>query len=106
MKIVIGSDKGYKIFYDNTKEQLEGLGYDILVYDLGGLGEGIKREVKFEKTKLVRLCSWKPAMILDAFDRTDCNLIYTDVDVIFKERIDEVWEKDFDAGITIYPLVG
>lgn len=109
MKVVLAANKNYKKYYNHVTHQLYDLGYETLTYDLGGLGGGIEfnEELPEMKSKGYNAkIPFKPKIIADALERTDEKLVWLDTDIEVLERFDEVWEEDFDVGVTVRMVFG
>lgn len=109
MKIILAANKDYRKYYDHVTHQLERLGYETLTYDLEGLGEGIEFNEELPEMKprgYNAKIPFKPKIIADALERTDEKLVWLDADVEVLERFDEVWEEEFDIGVTIRMVFG
>ena len=109
MKIVTAANDKFKIYIDVLQRQCDKLKYDLEIYDLGGLGTGIPADVKhnhFQKhgwyhqmhgpwrTKALH----KPSIISHALK--DEPIAYLDADAFPVARFDEVWDQDFNIGVT------
>lgn len=78
------------------------INYQLLLYDLGGLEQGIPFECRVSQKSLQTIPA-KPAIIKDAIERIPYNahLVWLDADVLIKEKIDEIVTDDYDIGVTL-----
>jgi hypothetical protein len=101
IKIVIAGDKNFERYVKKGKETTESLGYEVLVYDLGGLdyGKPFKGKVSDEVNAKIPC---KPHIILDALNYVGDNeyLVWLDADAIILDKIDEI-KEDYDIGVTV-----
>jgi len=98
---VIAGDKNFKYFVDTAIEHIKGVGYQVLVYDLGNLGYGksfIGRYGSKEGAKI----PCKPHIIRDALNDIDDDqyLVWFDADALIFDRIDEI-QTEYDIGVTV-----
>jgi hypothetical protein len=102
MRVVTAANDN-KYFPELVKQcqgSVEAQGYQIEVYDLGGLGYGNQTFAGVELSP-IQACRLKPSVILDALDglSPDELLVWTDADTAFVDTIDEVDTKDYDVGL-------
>lgn len=101
IKIVIAGDKNFKDYVRKGKKTTETLGYEVLVYDLGGLGYGKPFQGRVGDAVNAKI-PCKPHIILDALDSINENeyLVWLDADAIIIDKIDEI-QDDYDIGVTV-----
>jgi hypothetical protein len=110
MQLVTAANAAFVRYLTNLETQCRLLGYPVQVYDLGGLGRGVSAEVHhptFQQrghyhqmhgawhTKALH----KPKIVQDALK--DDLLVYLDADACPVQRFDEIWDHDFDIGVTV-----
>lgn len=102
IKIITAADANFKEMIEVTVRSCESIGYDTLIYDLGGLGYGNTFNAKVSD-KIGAKISSKPSIILDALDKIDADnyVAWLDADTIIWNRIDEITNLDFDIGVTV-----
>ncbi len=105
MIIVSLADSNYKTRLLVSIKQSELFGYKTRIYDMGGLGFGIKYNISEEIKKLslrktAKICLSKPAIMLDALENTDETVIFLDADAFLVDHIDELEEDNYDVGLT------
>jgi len=100
--IIIAADKTLKHYFSHCLSSVEQFYENIIIYDLGGLGVGNKVKVNTSSTANQKFPK-KPLIILDALTRTNEEdfLIWLDCDTILVDKLDEVFFKNFDLGVTI-----
>lgn len=101
IKVVIAGDKNFAAYVAKGKETTEALGYEVLVYDLGGLGYGTSFIGRVSDEVNAKI-PCKPHIILDALSSVDDNeyLVWLDADAIIIDKIDEI-QADYDIGVTV-----
>jgi hypothetical protein len=101
IKVVIAGDKNFEPYVRKGKETTEALGYEVLVYDLGGLGYGKPFNGRVSDEINAKI-PCKPHIILDALKFVNDNeyLIWLDADALIFERVDEI-QEDYDIGVTV-----
>lgn len=101
IKVVIAGDKNFSAYVKKGKETTESLGYEVLVYDLGGLGFGKPFEGRVSDAVNAKI-PCKPHIIFDALNYVEPGefLVWLDADALIDERIDEI-EEDYDIGVTV-----
>ena len=110
MKIVTAANLKFKPFLEVLESQCKKLGYTLEIYDLGDLGYGIPSPVEHEnfqqhgwyhtmhenwRTKALH----KPDIIAQALE--DEPIVYLDADAFPVTQFDEVWDQEFDIGVTL-----
>lgn len=102
IKFVTAGDENFKMFVDNAVKSVEDQGYEIIVYDLGGLGYGHEYYGKFGNENNAKL-PCKPRIILDCLKNHVSEgeyLVWFDADALLLDNIDEI-EQDYDIGVTV-----
>jgi hypothetical protein len=105
--IAIGANADHRDFALYAKASAEAFGYKVVLYDLGGLGEGRKIEVvrpnDFErrKNKIIRAL-FKTEVVRRTLEDYE-KVVMIDTDCIIKRPIDEAFEDDFHIGLTLRP---
>ena len=101
INIITAADQNFKDFVTKCAESSRYLGYNTVVYDLGGLGFGKKFKGKVSDQIGAKI-PCKPSIIFDAMCNTpkDEYIVWIDADVIMWERIDEITQTQFDIGVT------
>jgi hypothetical protein len=101
IKVVIAGDKNFAAYVKKGKETTEALGYDVLVYDLGGLGYGKSFTGRYSDAANAKI-PCKPHIIMDALDYINDNeyLVWLDADALIVDKIDEI-QEDYDIGVTV-----
>ncbi len=100
--VLTASNYAYKDIVKRNVENCKKFGHKIIVYDLGGLGFGIKKEIDeidFEKKvgSKIKRCFFKPEIILETI-KENKNVIWVDGDAYVNIPID--FPFDFDLGFT------
>lgn len=109
MKVIFGANKKFELFFKNLKRQVEDLGYETMPYNFGGLGEGIDWPYEFPELESPHFSAKipiKPDIIKDALERTKDDIVYMDCDIEVLKDFSEVWEEDFDIGVTARVIQG
>lgn len=98
---VVAGDSNFRRYTKTAKFSCEKFGYEVLVYDLGGLGHG-KKFITPVSEQANRKIPGKPLILLDALDsiEPDDFLVWLDSDATLLDRIDEVTDGDYDIGVT------
>lgn len=98
---VIAGDKNFSHFVETGIRHIEKLGYPILIYDLGGLGKGIKFEGRVSTSTGAKI-PCKPHIVRDALSyiENDQYLVWFDADALIFDRIDEI-QENYDIGVTV-----
>ncbi len=99
--IVIAGDVNYKAYVEQGKRYSEKLGYEVLAYDLGGLGFGLPFKGRFTDNANAKI-PCKPHIIMDALARIndDDFVVWLDADALIYQHIDEI-AQDYDIGVTL-----
>ena len=104
MKIttVIAGDLNFKKYVDKAVAHSRKVGYEPVVYDLGGLGYGIPYEGSRVSTKIGAKIPSKPGMIMETLKKIEENdyVVWIDADALIFDRIDEIM-FDYDIGVTV-----
>ncbi len=100
--VVTASDYKYKHIVQKNVKNCREFGHKLVVYDLGGLGFGIKRETdksdfEVHETDTIVRVSFKPHVILDAVEKYKL-VMWVDGDAYVNRPID--FSFDFDIGVT------
>ena len=107
MKIVTAGSNTYA--YHKTinfcKENAEKFGYDMKIFDLGGLGFGdIVTDRRCESAIRQPKIAMKPELILKVLRYSTGTLAWIDGDAILIRPIDDIEKDDsFDVGVTVRP---
>lgn len=98
---VIAGDKNFSLFVNIGVTYIKKLGYPILIYDLGGLEQGIPFEGRYGSGIGAKI-PCKPHIVKDALTRIAENdyLVWFDADALIFDRIDEI-QEDYDVGVTV-----
>jgi hypothetical protein len=101
IKVVIAGDKNFEAYVKKGTDTTQALGYEVLVYDLGGLGYG-KPFIGRVSDEVNAKIPCKPHIILDALTSVEDSqyLVWLDADALILERIDEI-QDDYDIGVTV-----
>lgn len=99
--IVVASDNNLLKFVGPCINSIKQVGYDPMVYDLGGLGFGKPFESKTSDKALHKFPK-KPFVIKDALQRIPEGewLAWIDIDCIMQAPIDDAISDDYDVGVT------
>jgi hypothetical protein len=95
-------DSNFKKYVDKAVEYSMNVGYEPIIYDLGGLGIGKCFDAKVSSQIGAKIPS-KPNIIKDALLDVDDNdvVVWIDADALILDRIDEILNVDFDIGVTV-----
>jgi hypothetical protein len=101
IKVVIAGDKNFEPYVKKGTETTKALGYEVLVYDLGGLNYGKPFKGRVSDAVNAKI-PCKPHIILDALDSVNDNeyLVWLDADALIIDRIDEI-QEDYDIAVTV-----
>lgn len=101
IKVIIAGDKNFEPYVKKGIETTKALGYEVLVYDLGGLGYGKEFKGRFSDAVNAKI-PCKPHIIYDALDSINDNdfLVWLDADALIIDRIDEI-QDSYDIGVTV-----
>lgn len=107
-----GSHFSFKKVIQHTARQAQEFGYDIAIYDLGSLGigepfyvddptfqaEGYYKQIgpRYRSRSL-----FKPDILLHSLRKRRDNMVYLDADALLYDRLDEVFDDEFDVGVTV-----
>ena len=99
--IVVASDINLKKFIIPCIRSIYEVGYNPMIYDLGGLGLGKEFKCSTSNHPLQKFPK-KPLVIKDALLRIpkDEWLAWIDADCIMKHSIDDAISDDYDVGVT------
>ncbi len=104
MQIVTAANdnKDYPELVKQCVSSAEALGYDISVYDLGGLGYGNNTFAQQNRSPILA-CWQKPFVMLDALEKVAPNelVVWFDADLQIKKKIDEIDDKSYDIGLVV-----
>jgi len=99
--VITAANEKFKDMAEMCMRASEDLGYDTVVYDLGGLGFGKPFNGRvFDKTS-AKIPS-KPNIIFDALQNVDEDdfVVWLDADALLWKPIDEIM-GDYDIGVTV-----
>jgi hypothetical protein len=117
--IITAGDEKFKDIIGLSTEMMDKLGYRYLVYDLGGLGMGrswqgtvrkVLKDPKFAWDELLPSGArnlqapspYKPILIKEAMETNEWEwMMWLDGDAAIVQNIDEVFEEQYDVGVTI-----
>ena len=101
ISIVTAADINFKQMSDACVSSVRSFGYDVLLYDLGGLGKGKPFDARISELEGAKIPS-KPFIILDAINDIFDNdiLVWLDADTIMWDRIDDI-DIPYDIGVTM-----
>lgn len=102
MKIIVAGDKNFKPYVDKAVEYNTKLGYESVVYDLGGLGYGKPFEGRVSDTNNAKI-PCKPHIIEDVLLNSKDNeiVVWLDADALIVQPIDEIKQDAYDIGVTV-----
>jgi len=98
---VIAGDSNFKKYVDKAVAYSRNVGYEPVVYDLGGLGYGIPFEGRVSPQVGAKIPS-KPGMIKETLKNVEYGeyVVWIDADALIEDRIDEIM-FDYDIGVTV-----
>jgi hypothetical protein len=98
---VIAGDSNFRKYVDKAVEYCRKVGYDPVIYDLGGLGYGTPFEGRVSPQVGAKIPS-KPGMIMETLKIVDEGdyVVWIDADALIEDRIDEIM-FDYDIGVTV-----
>lgn len=101
IKVVIAGDKNFHPYVQKGRDTTSALGYEVLVYDLGGLGYGKPFQGRVSDEVNAKI-PCKPHIILDALEDIKDNeyLVWLDADALIIDNIDEI-QEDYDIAVTV-----
>jgi len=107
MKIVTAGDEKFKEMVGFSVRTAKKLGYETIIFDLGGLGVGKRYEIKRDDFSVGKhygvyaiKVPFKPKLLKRALEKTDEFLVWLDGDAFLISKIDEV-VGDYDIGVTM-----
>lgn len=103
--VAIGANAKHRDFALFARTKARALGYNVVLFDLGGLGEGEKIEAKmdFARKEHVFFSAYFKLRAVHQTLLEHEKVIFTDADVLINQPVDEVFEDDFNLGLTIRP---
>lgn len=98
---VVAGDSNFRKYVDKAVEHCRNVGYEPVVYDLGGLGYGIPFEGRVSPQVGAKIPS-KPGMIKETLKNVEYGeyVVWIDADALIEDRIDEIM-FDYDIGVTV-----
>ena len=101
IKTVIAGDANFKKYVDKAVAYSKNVGYETVVYDLGGLGYGIPFDARVSPKVGAKIPS-KPAIIMETLKTVAEGdyVVWIDADALIEKRIDEIM-FDYDIGVTV-----
>ncbi len=100
-RIVTAGDAKFKEMIPYSVAKAEALGYEVDVYDLGGLGMGIPLPTPQADTAEDR--GYDPCLFkLEAIERSlkkGAPIVWIDGDCVLQERVDELFNESYDVGL-------
>lgn len=98
---VIAGDSNFRKYVDRAVAHCRKVGYDPVIYDLGGLGYGTPFEGRVSPQVGAKIPS-KPGMIMETLKIVDEGdyVVWIDADALIEDRIDEIM-FDYDIGVTV-----
>jgi hypothetical protein len=105
MLIVSMADAAFKDRVEFSMKQAKKFGYDMRVFDMGGLGFGepYVAPQSYSSHRLshrAKMCMIKPRIMLKALDTSDETVVFLDADAFLVKPIDEIETDDYDVGVT------
>ncbi len=104
--VILGANGKYRDFAKHAIAKAEIHGYNVIPYDLGGLGFGVPFEVPPE-TLIAKRGQFPPALFkMDIIEQTLRNhdkVLLVDTDAFIESPIDEAFNDEFDIGVTFRP---
>ena len=99
--IVIAGDANFRKYVDKAVACSKNVGYEPVVYDLGGLGYGIPFEARVSPKVGAKIPS-KPGIIMETLKTVNEGdyVVWIDADALIEKRIDEIM-FDYDIGVTV-----
>jgi hypothetical protein len=97
MIVATAADHRMHDWMDRCKTAAEGLGYKVLAVDLDQL-EGQDFGLERDEDGFLP-CYFKIPVIRLALLQ-DSEVLYLDADCVMRERVDEIWVKEFDMAVT------
>jgi hypothetical protein len=98
---VIAGDANFRKYVDKAVACSKNVGYEPVVYDLGGLGYGIPFEARVSPKVGAKIPS-KPGIIMETLKTVNEGdyVVWIDADALIEKRIDEIM-FDYDIGVTV-----
>jgi len=98
---VIAGDSNFRKYVDKAVQFSRNVGYDPVVYDLGGLGYGIPFKGRVSPQVGAKIPS-KPGMIIETLKKVEEGdyVVWIDADALIEDRIDEIM-FNYDIGVTV-----
>src|SRR6056300_617418 len=98
---VIAGDSNFRKYVDKAVQFSRNVGYDPVVYDLGGLGYGIPFKGRVSPQVGAKIPS-KPGMIMETLKKVEEGdyVVWIDADALIEDRIDEIM-FNYDIGVTV-----
>jgi len=98
---VVAGDKVFAPYVEKAAESCRKVGYEPVIYDLGGLGFGKPFKGRVSPQVGAKIPS-KPGMIMDALMDIEFGdyVAWIDADAIVLDRFDEIMQ-DYDIGVTV-----
>ncbi len=104
--VILGANGKYRDFARYAVAKAEIHGYNVIPYDLGGLGFGVPFEVPPE-TLVANRGQFPPALFkMDIIEKTlrdHDKVLLVDADAFIERPVDEAFEDEFDIGVTFRP---
>lgn len=104
--VILGANGKYYKFARYAVAKAEAHGYNVIPYDLGGLGFGVPFEVPPE-TLVAKKGQFPPALfkmdIIEQTLRKHDKVLLVDADAFIERPIDEAFNDEFDIGVTFRP---
>jgi len=99
--VVIAGDKNFEEYVLKSADYARRVGYDPVIYDLGGLGYGTPFEGRVSPQVGAKIPS-KPGIIMETLKIVDEGdyVVWIDADALIEDRIDEIM-FDYDIGVTV-----
>jgi len=98
---VIAGDANFKKYVDKAVAYSKNVGYDPVVYDLGGLGYGTPFNARVSPKVGAKIPS-KPGLIMETLKTVNDGdyVVWLDADALIEQPIDEIM-FDYDIGVTV-----
>ena len=101
---VIAGDANFKKYVDKAVAYSKNVGYNPVVYDLGGLGYGTPFNARVSPKVGAKIPS-KPGIIMETLKTVNEGdyVVWLDADALIEQPIDEIM-FDYDIGVTVRQL--